>query len=90
METRIAAISIIVQDPEKTAQLNEIIHEYAKYVIGRMGLPYREKNLHIISLVVDAPLDVINHLSGKLGRIDGITAKAAYAKVQQKAGESHD
>lgn len=86
METRIAAISIIVQDPEKTAELNAVIHEYANYVIGRMGLPYREKNLHIISLVVDAPLNVINNLSGKLGNIRGITSKAAYAKVH-KEGE---
>lgn len=86
METRIAAISIIVQDPEKTAELNAIIHEFADYVIGRMGLPYREKNLHIISLVVDAPLDVINNLSGKLGKIRGITSKTAYAKVH-KEGE---
>ena len=81
METRIAVLSIIVEDSGKTAQLNEIIHGYADYIVGRMGIPYRKKNINIISLVIDAPQNLISELSGKIGRIGGITAKAAYAKV---------
>lgn len=81
METRIAVLSIIVEDSEKTAELNEMIHEYAEYVVGRMGIPYREKNINIISLVLDAPQDAISTLSGKIGRLPGVTSKAAYAKV---------
>ena len=79
-DNRIAALSIIVEDPEKTEELNQVIHEYASYVIGRMGIPYREKKINIISLVLDAPQNVISTLSGKIGRIRGVTAKAAYAK----------
>ncbi len=81
MDTRIAVLSIIVEDSEKTAQLNEIIHGYADYIVGRMGIPYRKKNINIISLVMDAPQNRISELSGKIGRIGGITAKVAYAKV---------
>ena len=80
-DNRIAALSIIVEDLEKTEELNQVIHEYAPYVIGRMGIPYREKKINIISLVMDAPQNVISSLSGKIGRITGVTAKAAYAKI---------
>lgn len=80
MDTRIAVLSIIVEDTEKTAQLNEIIHQYSEYIVGRMGIPYRTRNISIISLVVDAPQDVISKLSGSIGRLSGITAKTAYAK----------
>ena len=79
-DNRIAAVSIIVEDPEKTEELNQVIHEYSSNVIGRMGIPYREKKINIISLVLDAPQNVISTLSGKIGRIRGVTAKAAYAK----------
>ena len=79
-DTRIAVLSIIVEDSESTAKLNEMIHDYAEYV-GRMGIPYREKNISIISLVIDAPQTKISELSGKIGRLSGVTAKAAYAKV---------
>lgn len=79
-DTRIAAVSIIVEDLGKTEELNQVIHEYASYVIGRMGIPYREKKINIISLVLDAPQNVISSLSGKIGRITGVTAKVAYAK----------
>ena len=79
METRVAVIGIIVENPESTTQLNEILHEYARYIIGRMGIPYREGGINIISLAVDAPQDVISALSGKLGQLDGVTAKAAYS-----------
>ena len=81
--TRIAVLSIIVEDSESTAKLNEMIHDYAEYVVGRMGIPYREKNISIISLVIDAPQTKISELSGKIGRLSGVTAKAAYAKVNR-------
>lgn len=81
METRIAVLSIIVEDMETTATLNELIHEYSAYVVGRMGIPYREKGINIISLVLDAPQTQISTLSGKIGRLSGVTAKVAYAKV---------
>lgn len=81
MDTRIAVLSIIVEDSEKTAELNQIIHEFSEYVVGRMGIPYREKGVNIISLVLDAPQNAISTLSGRIGRLHGITSKATYAKV---------
>lgn len=81
METRIAVLSIIVEDSSQSDVLNKIIHDYAEYVVGRMGIPYREKEINIISLVLDAPQNAISTLSGKIGRLAGVTAKAAYAKV---------
>lgn len=79
-ESRIAAISVIVEDPSSVEELNAILHEYAAYVLGRMGIPYREKELNVICLAVDAPMDVINALTGRLGRLSGVTVKAATAK----------
>ncbi len=81
METRIAVLSIIVEDTDATGQLNDLIHEYSDYVVGRMGIPYREKGINIISLVLDAPQTEISSLSGRIGRLGGVTAKVAYAKV---------
>ena len=81
MDTRIAVLSIIVEDMEKTAELNQIIHEFSEYVVGRMGIPYREKGVNIISLVLDAPQNAISTLSGRIGRLKGVTSKATYAKV---------
>lgn len=78
METRIAVISIIVENPNSVEQLNAILHEYGNAIIGRMGIPYREKHLSIISVAVDAPLDTINALSGKIGKLDGISVKTVY------------
>lgn len=78
METRIAVISIIVENPNSVEQLNAILHEYGNAIIGRMGIPYREKHLSIISVAVDAPLDTINALSGKIGKLAGISAKTVY------------
>lgn len=80
MNTRVAVISMIVEDKESVEQLNGILHEYGQYIIGRMGIPYKEKNINIISVAVDAPQDAINALTGALGRLSGVTAKAAYAK----------
>ena len=79
METRIAVISIIVEKPEAIAALNELLHQYSRYVIGRMGIPYRQRGISIISVAVEAPQDAISALSGKLGRMDGVSAKAAYS-----------
>ncbi len=79
METRIALISIIVEKPEAVAPLNELLHQYGQYIIGRMGLPYRQRKISIISVAVEAPQTVISALSGKLGRMDGVSAKAAYS-----------
>ena len=87
METRVAVISIIVENPETTEQLNQYLHESGKYIIGRMGIPYRQKGIHIISIAIDAPQDVISTLSGKIGRLSGISTKTAYSNIITKAGE---
>lgn len=81
METRIALIGIIVEDIEKAEEVNNLLHEYNNIIVGRMGIPYREKGVSIISVVVDGSNDVINTLSGKLGRINGINVKTQYSKV---------
>ncbi|MBR5235869.1 MAG: iron-only hydrogenase system regulator [Clostridia bacterium] len=81
METRVAVISIIVEKPDCIGRLNELLHDYGAYIIGRMGIPYQAKGINIISVAIDAPQDVINALTGNLGKLDGITAKAAYSKV---------
>jgi len=81
METRVAVISIIVESGADTEMLNEIISSAASYIIGRMGIPYRECGINIISVVIDAPQDVISALSGKIGRLPGVTAKTAYSNV---------
>ena len=81
METRIAIVGIIVEDVDATSGVNEILHDYSMYIIGRMGIPYREKDLSIISIVLDAPGDVINTLAGRLGRIEGVSARTMYSRV---------
>lgn len=81
METRVAIIGIIVESSDSVEKLNGILHDYGKYIIGRMGLPYREKGINIISVAVDAPQDIISALSGKLGRLPGVSTKALYSKV---------
>lgn len=80
MEKRVALISIIVEDPDGASRINEILHTASQYIVGRMGIPYREKNISIISVVIDAPQDVINNVSGRLGRLSGVTAKTMYSK----------
>ena len=90
METRIALIGIIVENPESIEALNHLLHEYGKYIIGRMGIPYREKKINIISIAIDAPQDVISTLSGKIGRLSGVSTKTAYSNIITKAGEQHD
>lgn len=81
METRVAVISIIVENPEAVAKLNALLHNYSRFIIGRMGIPYREKGISIISVAMDAPTDTINALTGVLGRIEGVVAKAAYSRT---------
>lgn len=80
METRVAVISIIIDNPESVQIMNDILHQYGEYIIGRMGIPYRKKGISIISIALDAPQDIINTLSGKIGRLDGVSSKAAYSK----------
>ena len=89
METRVALIGIIVENSESTAQLNALLHDAGQYIIGRMGLPYRARGVNIISVALDAPGDVISALSGKLGRLDGITAKTLYAPEGSIRKEEH-
>ena len=81
METRVAVISIIVENPDTVEQLNALLHDYGQYIIGRMGIPYRARNINIISLAVDGPQDVISALSGKIGGLPGVSAKTAYSNV---------
>lgn len=81
METRVALIGIIIHNEESVNELNGILHEYGGYIIGRMGIPYREKNINIISIAIDAPQDVISALAGKIGRLQGVSAKTAYSNV---------
>ena len=83
MDTRVAVISIIVENPEAIETLNHLLHEAGQYIIGRMGLPYEKKHVNIISVIVDAPADRISALSGKLGKIRGISAKVMYSKNGQ-------
>ena len=83
METRVAVISIIVENPESVEPLNAFLHEYSQFIIGRMGIPYRSKarKVSIISVAIDAPQDTISTLSGKIGKLPGVSAKTAYSNV---------
>ncbi len=90
METRVAVIGIIIENEESVWKMNDILHEYGKFIIGRMGLPYREKGIHIISIAIDAPQDVISALSGKLGKLPGISTKTAFSKITGKKKEDND
>ena len=82
MESRVAVIGIIVEDMESVPKLNEILHEYSEYIIGRMGIPYADRKVNIISIAMDGPNDIINALSGKVGRLKGVSAKAVYSNLQ--------
>lgn len=85
METRIAAVSIIVENPDSVEKLNNILHDYGRYIIGRMGIPYQKRDISIISIVMDAPNDVISALSGKLGMLPEVTAKTVYSRLFSEA-----
>lgn len=79
MQTRIALISIIVENEDAVDRLNGILHDYRQYIIGRMGVPYREKQVSIISVAVDAPQEITSALSGKIGRLNGVFTKTVYS-----------
>ena len=81
MDTRVAVISIIVEQDDAIEELNTLLHEARQYIIGRMGIPYRARGINIISIAIDAPQDEISSLAGKLGNIHGISVKTAYSKV---------
>ena len=82
MQTRVAVMSIIVEERDTVGKLNELLHEYGEYILGRMGLPYREKGIHIISIAMDAPQDVISALAGKVGALPGVGVKTALSSVK--------
>ena len=81
MGTRVAIIGIIVEKPDNIEKLNQIFSKYSQYIIGRMGIPYRAKDINVISIVIDAPQDVISAMSGSIGKLDGISSKTAYSNV---------
>ena len=80
-DTRLAMLAIVVENMDCAEQVNNLLHEYSRYIIGRMGIPYRERKISLISVAIDAPQDVISSLTGKLGNVQGITVKTAYAKA---------
>ena len=81
METRVAVMSIIVENPDSAEPLNALLHEYGEYIIGRMGIPYRQRKISIISVAIDAPQNTIAALSGRIGKLDGVSVKTAYSAV---------
>lgn len=83
MENRVALIGIIVENKEAVAPLNEILHTYGEYIIGRMGLPYAKRDIAVISVAIDAPTDVISSITGKIGMLKGVTAKSLMAKMEE-------
>jgi putative iron-only hydrogenase system regulator len=87
METRVALLGIVVENADSVEKLNDILHHYSKYIIGRMGLPYQKRNISIISIALDAPADAISALSGKLGMLPGVTSKAVYSKYSGSRAE---
>ena len=80
METRIAIIGIMIHNTDAAEKINNLLHEYGQYIVGRMGIPYREKNLSVMSIIIDAPNDTIGALSGKLGMIPDVNVKTIYSK----------
>lgn len=84
IQTRVAVIGIVVENYNSAEPLNDILHQYGEYIIGRMGIPYREKKINIISVAVDAPQNIISALSGKIGRLPGVSAKTAYASIRSE------
>ena len=81
METRVAVMSIIVEDVNSAEQINAILHTYGEYIIGRMGIPYRQRKISIISIALDAPQNVIATIAGKIGGLSGVSVKTAYSSV---------
>ena len=81
METRVAVMSIIVENPASVEPLNALLHEFGEYINGRMGIPYRERKISIISVAIDAPQNTIAALSGRIGKLEGVSVKTAYSAV---------
>ena len=81
MDSRVAVMSIIVENGNSVEQINSLLHEYSEYIVGRMGLPYRKRSVNIISIAMDAPQDVISALSGKIGNLPGVSAKTVYSGI---------
>ena len=81
METRVAVLAVIVREGSSVQTLNDLLHQYGQYIIGRMGIPYRERRVSIISVVIDAPAEIISALSGRLGMLPGISTKTVYSKL---------
>ena len=90
METRIAVVSIIVENMDSAIKINDILHSYGKYIIGRMGIPYHKRDISIISLVMEAPADVISALSGKLGMVQDVTSKTVFSKKYTNSDDGDD
>ena len=88
MENRVALLGLVVEQPDSVESLNRLLHQYKDYIVGRMGIPYRQRGVNLISIVLDAPGDAISTLSGKAGMLPGVTAKALYAKLPENANES--
>lgn len=84
MKKRVAALSIIVENPDSVEILNNLLSDYREYIIGRMGIPYREKNISIISVAMDAPENSINTLAGKIGKLEGVSAKIAFSNIESE------
>lgn len=81
MQTRVAVIAVVVENPDSVAEVNRLLHDAADWILGRMGLPYRERGVNLISVAIDAPQDVISALSGKIGALPGVSAKTAYSNI---------
>lgn len=81
MDSKVSVVSIIVKDDESAGRVNELLHEFRQYIVGRMGIPYRDRGVSIISVVLDAPGDITSTLSGKLGMLQGVSAKTLTAKL---------
>ena len=79
--TRVAILAIVIENPDSVEKLNAILHEGSKYIIGRMGVPYEKKKISLMSIMMDGPADVISSMSGKIGQLQGVTAKAVYSKL---------
>lgn len=82
MQNRVAVMSVIVENADTVERLNAMLHEHSEYIIGRMGIPYRQRGISIISIAIDAPQDLISALSGRIGRLEGVSIKTAYAPLR--------
>ena len=87
MSRRVALLSIIVSDKKQISKLNEYLHDASDYIIGRMGIPYRERNINIISIALDAPQDFISALSGRIGKLEGVSSRTTYSDVITEMAE---